>query len=266
LNNGGAIGLFDSGIGGLTVFREVNRMLPDEPVVYYGDTAHVPYGPRSVEELIYLAGRIVAYLVDQGVKYIIFACNTSSALSLPVIKKRYSLPMMGLVQPGAAEALRRTRNRRVGVIATEATVRTRAYEKALKTLDSNIKVFSRATPLLVPLVEAGEADAPAAAVAVRESLSTLRGTGIDTLILGCTHYPFLAGLMAAEMGPGVRLVDPAGATVRSAVKEMYRLGLLTAGGAAPAHRFVVSGDPEDFREKARRFIGRDIGPVARVEL
>ncbi|OPX90159.1 glutamate racemase [Pelotomaculum sp. PtaB.Bin117] len=266
MDNGGAIGLFDSGIGGLTVFREVNRMLPDESVIYYGDTAHVPYGSRSVEELIYFAGRIVAYLAEQRVKYVIFACNTSSALSLPVLKKLYPLPMMGLVQPGAAEALRLTRTGRIGVIATEVTIKTKAYEETLKALDGNVDVISRAAPLLVPLVEAGDTDTNEAAGAVRESLSPLRGTGIDTLILGCTHYPFLAGLIAAEMGPEVRLVDPAGATVRAAAREMTGLGLLTAGGATPTHRFVVSGDPEDFREKARLFMGKDIGPVARVVL
>jgi len=266
LNKNGAIGLFDSGVGGLTVFREVNRIFPDEPTIYYGDTAHVPYGPRRAEELIHFADRIVAYLAGQGVKYIIFACNTSSALSLPVLKKRYPLPMMGLIQPGAAEALRWTRSRKVGVIATEATVRTGAYEKELKALDGDVEVFSRAAPLLVPLVEAGETHTPAAARAVRESLAPLREAGVDTLILGCTHYPFLADLMAAEMGAGVQLVDPAGAAARVAGEEMSGLGLLGAGGAGPAHRFVVSGDPESFREKARRFLGRDVGPVARVEL
>ncbi|MCG9968719.1 glutamate racemase [Pelotomaculum terephthalicicum JT] len=266
MNNGGAIGLFDSGIGGLTVFREVNRILPNESVVYYGDTAHVPYGSRSFEELIYFAGRIVAYLVEQKIKYVIFACNTSSALSLPVLKKIYSLPMMGLVQPGAAEALRLTRNRKAGVIATEVTIKTRAYEKALKALDGNVEVVSLAAPLLVPLVETGDPNTQPAAAVVRESLAPLRGAGIDTLILGCTHYPFLKGLIASEMGPEVRLVDPAGATVRSAAKEMAGLGLLAAGGAVPAHRFVVSGDPEAFREKARLFMGSDIGPVARVAL
>jgi len=266
LNNGRAIGLFDSGVGGLTVFREVNRILPDESVIYYGDTAHVPYGSRSVEELIYFAGRIVAYLVEQKIKYVIFACNTSSALSLPVLKKNYSLPMMGLVQPGAAEALRLTRSGRVGVIATEVTIKTGAYEETLKAIDGKVKVVSRAAPLLVPLVETGDTNTQTAADVVRESLSPLRRAGIDTLILGCTHYPFLEGLIAAEMGPEVRLVDPAGATVRAAAEEMAGLGLLTAGGAAPAHRFVVSGDPEAFREKARHFMGKDIGPVARVEL
>jgi len=266
LNKGGAIGLFDSGIGGLTVFREVSRILPDESTIYYGDTAHVPYGPRSAEELIHFADRIVAYLVGEGVKYIIFACNTSSALSLPVLKKRYPLPMMGLIRPGAAEALRRTRSRKVGVIATEATVRTGAYEKELKALDGGIKVFSRATPLLVPLVETGDTHTPAAAQTVQESLFPLRGTGIDTLILGCTHYPFLAEWIATVMGPCVHLVDPAEVAVRMAGEEMSRLSLLNTGCVAPVHRFVVSGDPEAFRDKARRFMGRDVGPVTRVVL
>lgn len=265
--NDGAIGLFDSGLGGLTVFREVAETLPAETVIYYGDTAHVPYGSRSVEELIYFAGSIVDYLAEQNVKYIILACNTSSALSLPLLRKTCPLPMMGLIQPGAAEALRLTENKRVGVMATEVTVRLGAYEEALKALDGQIQVFSRATPLLVPLVEAGKTAASATVSAVRESLSPWRGAGIDTMLLGCTHYPFLAELIANQLGPGVRLANPAGATVRAAAQEMAGLGLLAAGGGAPPqHRFVVSGDPEDFRQKARLFLGRDLGPVTRVVL
>lgn len=266
MNNSGAIGLFDSGIGGLTVSRVVNTILPDEPTIYFGDTAHVPYGQRSADELLGFADKIVSYLAGQGVKYIIFACNTSSALSLSELSSRYPLPMIGLIQPGVAEALRLTRNGKVGVIATEATVRSGAYEKELRKRDSSIEVCSQAAPRLVPLVEAGELDTPVVIKAVRQYLAPLREAGIDTLILGCTHYPFLAGLIAGEMGPGVQLVDPAEATVRLAAVEMARLGLLSAGGASPVHCFFVSGEPQDFREQARRFLGRDVGPVTKVEL
>lgn len=270
MSNEGAIGLFDSGLGGLTVFREVRKALPGETVIYYGDTAHVPYGARSVPELIELAGRIMAFLVQQKCKYIIFACNTSSALSLPLLRQRYDLPMIGLIEPGAAAAWRLTRNKKVGVMATAVTVQTGAYEKALLAWDSGLKVISRATPLLVPLVESGALDAAAAATVVRESLLPWRDTGIDTMLLGCTHYPFLTHLITAELGPEVRLVDPAGATVDKAVQEMTALGLMRSEAAAAAtrsgHRFVVSGDPEDFREKAHLFMGRDIGPVRRVVL
>lgn len=266
MDKGGAIGLFDSGVGGLSVAVEVYRQLPAESTVYYGDTAHVPYGPRSAGELIRFAARIVAFLEGQGVKYIIFACNTSSSLSLPVLQERGMVPMIGLIRPGVTEALRETVNRRVGVIATEATIKSGAYERELKRLDKRIEVFSRAAPRLVPLVEAGKTETSEAAEAVREYLSPLKEAGIDTLILGCTHYPFLVRLIADELGPGVRLVDPASAAVREAKEEMCRLGLAAAGTAVAEHHFFVSGAPEAFRTAARRFLGKDIGVVRKEEL
>lgn len=266
MNKSGAIGLFDSGIGGLTVSRVINTILPGEATIYFGDTAHIPYGQRSAGELLGFADKIVSFLAGQGVKFIIFACNTSSALSLPVLSSRYPLPMIGLIQPGVAEALRLTRNRKVGVIATEATVRSGAYENELKKRDSSIEVYSQAAPRLVPLIEAGELDSPAAVEAVNQYLFPLREAGIDTLIFGCTHYPFLARLVADVLGPDVQLVDPAGATVQLAAAEMARLGLLTTGGPCPMHRFFVSGEPQAFREQARRFLGKDVGPVTRAEL
>ena len=266
MTKSGAIGLFDSGIGGLSVAMEVYRQLPAEATVYYGDTAHVPYGPRSTEELVCFADRIVAFLEGQAVKYIIFACNTSSSLSLPVLKERYQVPMIGVVHPGAADALQRTANGKVGVIATEATIQSGSYEKELKRLNKNIEVYSRAAPRLVPLVEAGETDTPEAAEVVREYLYPLREAGVDTLILGCTHYPFLTRLITGELGPGVQLVDPASAAVRKAREEICRLGLAANGALTAEHRFFVSGAPESFRSAARRFLGKDIGPVKRVEL
>lgn len=266
MNKYGAIGLFDSGIGGLSVAVEVYRQLPAESTVYYGDTAHVPYGPRSAGELIRFAARIVSFLESQGVKYIIFACNTSSSVSLPVLQERCTVSMIGLIKPGVAEALRKTVNRRVGVIATEATIKSGAYQRELKRLDENVQVFAQAAPRLVPLVEAGKADTREAAGAVREYLAPLKKAGIDTLILGCTHYPFLTRLIAGELGPGVRLVDPASATVREAKEEMLRLGLAAEEPPAAEHRFFVSGDPAAFRTAARRFLGWDIGPVMLAEL
>ncbi|NPV73870.1 MAG: glutamate racemase [Pelotomaculum sp.] len=266
LRKTGAIGLFDSGIGGLTVAVEVYRQLPAESTIYFGDTAHVPYGSRNPGELYRFASRIVDFLEGEGAKYIIFACNTSSSLSLPILQERKAVPMIGLIKPGVAAALQKTVNRRIGVIATEATVKSGAYERELKRQDENVQVFCQAASRLVPLVEAGETGTPAAAEAVREYLFPLKEAGIDTLILGCTHYPFLKPLIAGEMGPGVQLVDPAAATVEEAGKELQRLGLAAGGPAVPEHRFVVSGDPAAFQKAARRFLGRNIGPVGRVEL
>ena len=259
------IGLFDSGLGGLTVFRELEKLLPAESVIYFGDTANVPYGSRRPDELLELADKIVSYLTRQGVKYIIFACNTSSALSLPVLKKRYPTPMLGVIEPGAIEAARLTRNKRIGLMATEATVNSGAYLRVMENIDGAIKLLSGATPLLVPLVESGESNSPVRADVVRESLAPWYGSGIDTMLLGCTHYPFLAETITAQLDPGVRLADPAGAAVRAAMEEMSELGLLSAGGRAPRRRFVVSGDPEDFRRKAKLLTGNDPGLVEIAE-
>ena len=256
------IGLFDSGLGGLTVFREVVRLLPAEAVLYFGDTANVPYGSRQPEELLELADRIVSYLTRQEVKYIIFACNTSSALSLETLRQRYPTPMLGVIEPGAAEAARLTRNRRIGLIATEATVNSGAYPRVMARFNREISLVSRAAPLLVPLVESGETAAAVKTDVVRKSLAPWQGSGIDVLLLGCTHYPFLAKTIAAQLEPGVRLVDPAGAAVRAAAKEMAGLGLLATETQAGRRRFIVSGDPEDFRRKAKRLTGCDPGPVA----
>ena len=260
------IGLFDSGLGGLTVFREVNRLMPAESVIYYGDTANVPYGSRQPDELVDLADRIVSFLTRQDVKYIIFACNTSSALSLPVLRKAYPLPMLGIIEPGAAEAARLTLNKRIGVMATEATTNSGAYTRVLSIIDRELKVFSQATPLLVPLVESGETDPAVRDCIVRESLASWQNSGIDTMLLGCTHYPLLAETIAAHLEPGVRLADPAGAAVRAAVEELSRLGLSAAEGRTPRHRFVVSGDPEDFRRKTTLLTGLDPGQVETIPL
>ena len=255
------IGLFDSGLGGLTVFREVNRLLPAESVIYFGDTANVPYGSRQVDELIDLADRIVSFLTQEGVKYILFACNTSSALSLPVLRKIYHLPMLGIIEPGAAEAASVTLNKHIGVMATEATINSGAYPLALEGIDRELRVLGRATPLLVPLVESGEADPTIRAGIVRESLAPWQGSGIDTMLLGCTHYPFLTETIAAQLDPGVRLIDPANAAVKAAIKEMSALDMLAAKDQLPQRRFIVSGDPEDFRLKAVQLTGLDLEQV-----
>ena len=260
------IGLFDSGLGGLTVFREVNRLLPAESVIYFGDTANVPYGSRQEDELIDLADRILSFLVEQGAKYIIFACNTSSALSLPVLRKIYPLPLLGIIEPGATEAAHLSVNKHIGVMATEATTNSGAYQRVLGSIDSKLKVLSRATPLLVPLVESGETDPAVKSGIVRESLAPWQDAGIDTMLLGCTHYPFLADTIATILDPGVRLVDPAGAAVRTTAKELAELELLATKDQLPSRRFIVSGDPEDFRRKARKLTSFDIKIVEQKNL
>jgi glutamate racemase len=262
-----AVGLFDSGVGGLTVVNEIYRALPLESTICFGDSAHVPYGSRSAEELIYLADKIVSFLINQGVKYIIFACNTNSSLSLPILQKRYPIPMIGLVQPGAKWALQVSRNRRVGVIATEATVQSASYERAIKAMDANALVFSQAAPKLVPLIEAGKIDTTETRMAINEYLTSLKKNGIDTLILGCSHYPFLSKIISEELGPEVVLVDPAQATVLEAKADLAARGLLNYfNGQKPQHQFYVSGDPKSFQAGARIFLGESLTRVVKVEL
>ena len=258
------IGLFDSGLGGLTVYRKIERILPAESVIYFGDTANAPYGSRRPEELLALADKIVSYLTRQGVKYIIFACNTSSALSLPLLKKRYPTPMLGIIEAGAKEAARLTRNKRIGLMATEATINSGVYPMVMESINKNIKLLCGATPLLVPIVESGETDQAVITGVLRESLAPWQGSGIDTMLLGCTHYPFLAEAITARLDPGVLLADPADAAARAAVSEMAGLGLLAPKDRTPRRRFVVSGDPEDFRRKAKLLTGADPGPVEKM--
>jgi len=254
-------------VGGLTVVNELYRELPLESTVCFGDSAHVPYGSRSAEELIYLADKIVSFLIDQGVKYIIFACNTNSSLSLPILQKRYPIPMIGLVQPGAEWALQVSRNRRIGVIATEATVQSASYESAIKAMDANTLVFSQAAPELVPLIEAGKIDTAETRLAIKRYLASLKKNGIDTLILGCSHYPFLSKIISEELGPEVALVDPARATVLEAKADLAARGLLNYfNGQKPQHQFYVSGDPASFQAGASLFLGEALPGVVKVKL
>lgn len=260
-----AIGLFDSGVGGLTVSRQVFTHLPGESTIYYGDTAHVPYGPRSPEELVGFADEIISFLMGEGVKYVIFACNTSSSLSLHLVREKHKVPMIGLINPGAAEAVRQTNNGRVGIIATEATVRSGAYRSAVEHLNPGVKVFSQAAPRLVPLVEAGLSGTAEAREAVQEYLKPLQEENIDTLILGCTHYPFMEEEIRTVLGAGVALVDPAVATVRAAREDMERRGLLNIGGDCRVeHNYFVSGDPARFQQEAGRFLGHPLAQVKKV--
>ncbi|MBE3587049.1 MAG: glutamate racemase [Thermoanaerobacteraceae bacterium] len=260
------VGLFDSGVGGLTVSRQVFRLLPGESTIYFGDNAHVPYGPRTAEELVGFARDILAFLVSRGVKYVIFACNTNSSVSLSVVRNLFAVPMIGLIEPGAREAVRVSTGGRIGVIATEATIKSGAYQRALKSMDAGLAVFGQAAPRLVPLVEAGMAGTAESLAAVAEYGRPLKEAGIDTLILGCTHYPFLEGEFRQVLGPEVKLVDPAVATVKAAREEMARRGLLNDAGGPACHRYYVSGDPRILREAARCFLGCDIPPVEQVNL
>ncbi|MEW6572789.1 MAG: glutamate racemase [Bacillota bacterium] len=258
------IGLFDSGIGGITVFEQVRRILPYESVVYFGDNANVPYGGRPVTELVALGDRIIRFLLGKKVKIVIFACNTSSSVSIGVLQERYPVPMIGLVEPGARMAVAATRNRKIGLIATEATVKSESYPQAVASIAPDVRVFSQPAPALVPLVEAGKVETPEAEDALNVYLRPLKEAGIDTLILGCTHYPFFNPLISRILGPEVVLVDPAEATTVEARRELAKRGIL-AGKGKVTHQFFVSGCPEEFNRLAELFSPHPLPPAKKAE-
>jgi glutamate racemase len=264
------IGFFDSGVGGLTVLREVIRRLPQESTVYLGDNARAPYGPRSDSEVIQFSTECLDELARRDVKAIVVACNTSSAVALPDLRRRYDLPILGVVRPGAAAAALTTRTRRVGVIATQATVRSRAYFQAIKDENPFVEVYEHATPELVPLVEAGFLDGPVAEAAVARALGPLIGAAggagdsvftnghpgpIDTFLLGCTHYPLLAPIITRFVGQEIAVIDSASATASSLASLLEVEGMLAGPAGAPFHIQLTTGDLDAFGQTAARLFG-----------
>ena len=259
------IGIFDSGIGGLTVLKEVRRDLPSEDIIYFGDTARVPYGTKSKETITKFSIDNVRFLQNFEVKIVIVACNTASSLGLDAMKENFSLPIIGVIEPGARAALRSTKNGRIGVIGTKATIGSGAYEACLKRLDPKVKVYSEACPLFVPFVEEGWVDGEIVAKVARTYLEGLKSFKIDTLILGCTHYPLLAKAIQKTMGDSVKLVNSAEETSKEAKKLLSEMKLLNARRKKSSDmRFYVSDEPEPFRSLGERFLGQPIHSVAKV--
>jgi len=235
------IGVFDSGVGGLTVVRALTRRLPREPLLYLGDTARLPYGTKSPETVARYTARNVAFLVERGVKAIVVACNSASATALDTLAA--PVPIWGVIQPGAKAALSRSRNRRIGVIATEATILSDAYRRTLLSMDPGVEVFSRACPLFVPLVEEGWEDGSVTREIARRYLEPLREEGVDTLILGCTHYPLLTPTLRAVMGDDVTLVDSASAVAESVAEGLAELQHRDEDGPPRHHVLVTDSSP-----------------------
>jgi glutamate racemase len=295
------VGVFDSGVGGLTVLREILRRTPSESTIYLGDNGRAPYGTRTDDEVRRFSMQGLDELADRGVKAIVVACNTSTAVAIGDFRRRYDLPVLGVIRPGAAAASLATRNRRVGVIATPATIRSRAYFAAIKDENPALEVYEHATPTLVPLVEAGELTGPVAQEAVADALAPLLGErdaegefifplppsgSIDTLLLGCTHYPLLRPIIAAAAGERIAIVDSATATASSLAELLGINGLeapgTTRGTAADAgavgherpdearddatHLQLTTGDPERFRSVAARMFGDAFPDIEPVEL
>jgi glutamate racemase len=253
-----AIAVLDSGVGGLTVVKEVMRQLPREKILYFGDTARTPYGPRPPEEVRAFTREIVDYLLQHRPKMIVIACNTATAVALEDIRKRVDLPVVGVINPGARAALGRTKTGIVGVIGTEGTIKSNAYEQALKRLSPHVSVISRACPGFVPLVEDGNFHSRETYETVRNALDSLRASSMDCLILGCTHYPFLAAPISEVMGPGVVLINSAEETARDISTILHVNNKLAGLEAVPIHQFMCSGDSVKFREIATLWLGEQI--------
>lgn len=254
------IGVFDSGIGGLTVMHSLMERLPRESLIYFGDTARVPYGPKSKETVTRFSIENVHLLTSYDVKVVVVACNTATARALPVLREEFDLPIVGVVGPGARAAAMRTTNGRIGVIGTYGTIESGAYRDHLLAIDANFEVVSRSCPLFVPLAEEGWTDHPVARQVAEEYLAPFREDGVDTLILGCTHYPLLAGVIAEAVGPGVTLIDSAEETAREVAALLADRGL-EADGGDPEHRFLVSDLPDLFLRVGQRFLQGRIGGV-----
>ncbi|NLV41531.1 MAG: glutamate racemase [Candidatus Hydrogenedentes bacterium] len=259
-----AIGVFDSGVGGLTVFRRIAEALPREHLCYLGDTARVPYGTKSADTVIRYARSCAAHLRARGIKMLVVACNTASAYALEVLRDELPLPVIGVVEPGARAAIARTKTGRVGVIGTPGTVASGAYVRAIAALSPDIRVYSQACPLFVPLVEDGWTTGPVPEAVASRYLDRLAARGVDTLVLGCTHYPLLRGVIAKAMGPKVCLVDSAKETAKAVVETLQDRAMLQTGTRPGRREFYASDAPESFAKVGARMLGPRT-PLAQVE-
>ncbi len=256
------IGVFDSGIGGLTVFRALAAKLPRERILYLGDTARVPYGNKSPETVTRYTRECARFLLRRGIKALVVACNTASALALPSLAPELPVPSLGVIEPGARRACRVSATGRVGVIGTDATIRSGAYRAAIRRTRPEAEVTAAACPLFVPLAEEGWAETEVARLVAECYLAAFRGREIDALVLGCTHYPLLRGVIGAVLGPGIALVDSAEATASEAAALLEERRLLADGEETTDHHFTVTDSSKRFEEVGTRFLGM---PLARLE-
>jgi glutamate racemase len=260
------IGVFDSGVGGLTVMRALMERLPLENLIYFGDTARVPYGLKSVATIEHFTGQITDFLLERGVKMLIIACNTMAAVAGEVVRaKAGPIPVLDVIEAGARAALARTRTREIGVIGTPTTINSNAYARRMHALDPRVRVYSQACPLFVPLVEEGWLDHPVTRMTAQEYLKPVLAEQVDSLVLGCTHYPLLKPLLMEVAGPGVQLVDSATTVAEQAAQTLARLDLANGGEHLAHARYHVSDIPLRFQTIGERFLGRSLGSIERVE-
>jgi glutamate racemase len=256
------IGVFDSGLGGLTVAHAIMHQLPAESLIYFGDTARVPYGPKSPDTVRRYSREISAFLLEQGVKAIVVACNTATAHALPTLRDELEVPVIGVVEPGARAAVRATRTGHIGVIGTAGTIRSEAYVRAIRAENPDVRVTALACPLFVPIVEEGWTNHEATHLIAEEYLAPFVKDPIDTLVLGCTHYPLLKSVIGEVIGRSVRLIDSAEETALDA-RRMLAANALTAVDGEGTYRFIASDDPQQFLTLGRRFLG---SAIERVEV
>ncbi len=265
LNPSSPIGMYDSGVGGLTVLAQVMAQLPKEEVIYFGDTARVPYGGRTPNEILKFNYEIMDYLVASGAKIVIIACGTSSAIAYPIIKDKYQIPIIPLIDNGANAAVSVTENKKIGVIATQATINSSAYKREINKISNGIEVFEIACPMFVPLIEGGFLESEETVKIAKEYLKPLKREGIDTLILGCTHYPHLSKILRDIMGINIKFVDPAKEAVLRANKILEAKNMLNiANTQKPEYKYFVSGSVSQFRDVGSKLAGYQINNVKQV--
>jgi glutamate racemase len=261
-----AIGVFDSGVGGLTVLKALIEKLPRESTVYLGDTARVPYGTKSPEVVTRYSITNARFLLQSDIKLLLVACNTASAVALPKMAAALPIPVLGVIEPGAQLAAERSRSGRVGVIGTLGTIRSGAYRRALERARPGVTVVGKPCPLFVPLAEEGWVEGDVPARVARSYLGELAGSGIDTLVLGCTHYPVLRGVISEAVGREILLVDSAEASSAAVVELLSSRGQLADGVGEPFHRYYVTDVPEDFVRVGERFLGHPIRSAEQVDI
>ena len=260
------IGIFDSGIGGLTVVKKIEKYLPGENNIYFGDTARVPYGAKSNSTVIEYSIQDAQFLVNQNIKLLIVACNTASSVALNALKEKFDIPIIGMIEPGAQMALEKSKSGKIGVIGTYATINNKAYSNEINKLDASAKVFEKACPLFVPLAEEGWTDHKATYAVAEEYLAELKRQKIDTLILGCTHYPILTKAIQDVIGHDVTLIDSGTAAARQVKKYLTENNYQNDSGKKSSDKFFVSDVPTKFIEFAQRFLGREINEISKIDL
>ncbi|GBD38680.1 Glutamate racemase [bacterium HR37] len=267
MDNNSPIGVFDSGVGGLTVVREILRVLPDENLIYLGDTARVPYGTKSSRTVINYSQSNARFLISKGVKLLVVACNTASAVALPSLRWDFEVPVIGVIEPGVRKAVKTTKRKKIGVIGTQSTIKSNAYKKAIENIAPEIEVYSKACPLFVPLAEEGWLEGEVVELIAGKYLESFKECGIDVLILGCTHYPLLKPVIKKVMGPEIELIDSATETALEIRRVLLENGLARTEANSPVLReFYLTDVSESFIRIAERFLGSRITQIELVDI